>query len=83
MHAAKIKFDVEDHYVTATYSGDSTFASSPSDPYDQGIDPASTTTAVSIADNTNPQDGSNPGYGDQITFAATVARRPPAARSRR
>ena len=35
--------------------------------------PASTTTTVSIADATNPQDGGNPGYGDQLTFTATVS----------
>ena len=37
--------DVEDHYVTATYSGDSTFASSASDPYDQEV-PAGTTSVT-------------------------------------
>ena len=31
--------DVEDHYVTATYSGDSTFATSTSDRYDQQVAP--------------------------------------------
>ena len=66
--------DVEDHFVTATYSGDLTFATSAaSDPYDQEVVPASTTTTVSIADATNPQDGGNPGYGDQLTFTATVS----------
>ena len=66
--------DVEDHFVTATYSGDLTFATEPSDPYDQEVVPASTTTTVSIADATNPQDGGNPGYGNQLTSRRPSAR---------
>ena len=38
--------DVEDHYVTATYSGDSTFATSASDPYDQEVAPGTTSVTV-------------------------------------
>ncbi len=48
--------DVEDHYITATYSGDTTYGTSASDPLDQEVDPA--TTSVAIPSSATFYDGS-------------------------
>ena len=49
---------VGDHYIVAKYTSNSeSFVSGAVGEFDQEIDPAGTTTTVSIADNTNSQDG--------------------------
>ncbi len=63
-----------DHYIVATYTSNSnTFVGGTVGEFDQTVNPAGTTTTVSIADTTNTQDGSNPGYGNQFTITATVS----------
>ena len=63
-----------DHYIVATYTSNSnTFVGGTVGEFDQTVNPAGTTTTVSIADTTNTQDGSNPGDGDQFTITATVS----------
>ena len=75
--------DAGDHYIVATYTSNSnTYVGGTVGEFDQTVNPAGTTTTVSIADSTNPQDGGNPGYGDAITITATVTPPQPAARSR-
>ena len=66
--------DAEDHYIVATYTSDNaTFVGGTVGEFDQTVNPAGTTTTVSVSDTTNPSDGGNPGYGDQVSLTATVS----------
>ena len=65
---------MEDHYITATYTPDtnSIFITSASDPLDQEVDPATTSTTVTVVDNAPGGSSSSPTYGDSLTFTATI-----------
>ncbi len=64
--------DVEDHYIAATYSGDSVFVSSTSDPLDQEVDAATSSTSVSVTDS-EPAVTGQITYGDSLTLTATIS----------
>ena len=67
--------DAEDHYITATFTPDtnSIFLTSASDPLDQEVGPETTSTVVTVFDNTQNANNSSPTYSDQLTFTATVS----------
>ena len=66
--------DVEDHYITATYTPDtnSIFITGASDEFDQTVNQAATTTQVTVFDNTQGVSTTSPTYGDSLTFTATI-----------
>ena len=66
--------DAEDHYVTATFTPDtnSIFLTGTSDGFDQEVDPATTSTTVTVVDNSPGGSNSSPTYGDSLTFTATI-----------
>jgi Bacterial Ig-like domain (group 3)/Bacterial lectin/Concanavalin A-like lectin/glucanases superfamily/Galactose oxidase, central domain len=55
------------HTITATYGGDSNFATSPSNAVTQQVNPAVTATVITVTATPNPAD-----YGATVTFNATV-----------
>jgi len=60
------------HTITATYNGDSTFASSASTPLSQAVNKANTTTAIISAPNPSV-------FGQSVTLTATVSVSAPGA----
>ena len=63
---------MEDHYILAIYSGDSVFVSSTSDPLDQEVDAATSSTSVSVTDS-EPAVTGQITYGDSLTLTATIS----------
>jgi len=55
------------HFITATYSGDSNFGGSTSSPVTQTVSASTISTTTALTSSLNPS-----GFGQQVTFSATV-----------
>jgi hypothetical protein len=55
------------HFITATYSGDSNFGGSTSSPVTQTVSASTISTTTALTSSANPS-----GFGQQVTFSATV-----------